>query len=514
MLNYLSKTTATTRGRSLPKLLLGLLLLLTLSLALQACGNGGDDQPQPTPAAVTPTSAPTPKPSSTVDGEENQPQPTPVAVTPTSAPTPKPPSTVDGEENQPQPTPATVTPTPMPCPPNDAGNVKPADQDINELASDNGNFAFDLYGTLSDEEGNLFFSPFSISQVLAMAYAGARGETERQMAGILRYDLPQSRLHPAFNALDCDLRSRGQDPSSSTGSDGENIGFRLNIANAVWGQEGFEFQGDYLKTLAENYGGEMRPLSFAAEPEESRVRINDWVAKETEDKIKSLFPEGSIGSETRLVLTNAIYFNAAWLLPFYPGNTVDSPFHLLNSKTVEVPMMTESEYRIFSYAQGEGFQAVEIPYYTYEMSMIALLPDEGKFEGFENSLTAGILDQVLKELEIRNITLTMPRFEYESAFALEETLAKMGMPDAFTGAADFSGITDVSELWISTVVHKAFVSVDEEGTEAAAATGSAMLASPPSEEPIIVTLDRPFIFLIRDELTGAILFLGRVMDPS
>ena len=545
MNNSFFKTTAATRGSFLPKLLLGLFLLLTLSLALQACGSGGDeednqpqptlatvpptstptpkpastvngegDQPQPTPVAVTPTSTPTPKPPPTVDGEEDQPRPTPVTVTPTFAPTPKPPSTVGGEEAQQQPTPATATPTPKPCPAENAGNVKRADQDINELASDNGNFAFDLYSALSDGEDNLFFSPFSISQVLAMAYAGARGETERQMAETLRYGLPQNKLHPAFNALDCTLRSRGEDPSRSTGPDEEDTRFRLNIANAVWGQEGFEFQGEFLDILAENYGGEMRPLNFVAEPEESRVTINDWVAKETEDKIKNLFPQGTINSQNRLVLTNAIYFNAAWLWPFNPRDTIERSFHLLDGSKVEVPMMTESNHQFFSYAQGDGFQAVEIPYGGFETSMIALLPDEEKFEGFENALSAGILDQVLKELEIRNITLTMPRFEYESAFALKETLAKMGMPDAFSGAADFSGITDVKELWIAAVVHKAFVSVDEKGTEAAAATGVVMLASGTGEEPIVVTLDRPFIFLIRDEPTGTILFLGRVMDPS
>ena len=545
MNNSFFKTTVATRGSSLPKLLLGLFLLLTLSLALQACGSGGDkednqpqptlvtvpptstptptppptvdgegDQPQPTPVTVAPTSTPTPKPPPTVDGEEGQSRPTPVTVTPTFAPTPKPPSTVGGEEAQQQPTPATATPTPKPCPAENAGNVKRADQDINELASDNGNFAFDLYSALSDGEDNLFFSPFSISQVLAMAYAGARGETERQMAETLRYGLPQNKLHPAFNALDCTLRSRGEDPSRSTGPDEEDTSFRLNIANAVWGQEGFEFQGEFLDILAENYGGEMRPLNFVAEPEESRTTINDWVAKETEDKIKNLFPQGTINSQNRLVLTNAIYFNATWLWPFNPGDTIERSFRLLDGSEMEVPMMTESNHRIFSYAQGGGFQAVEIPYYTNETSMIALLPDEGKFEGFENSLSAGILDQVLKELEIRNITLTMPRFEYESAFALEETLAKMGMPDAFSGAADFSGITGARDLWISSVVHKAFVSLDEKGTEAAAATGVVMPTSGPGEEPIMVTLDRPFIFLIQDRPTGAILFLGRVMDPS
>ena len=397
-------------------------------------------------------------------------------------------------------------------------NAGRVDLDVLQLARDNSNFAFDLYRALSEEkekEENLFFSPFSISQVLAMAYAGARGETERQMTETLRYGLRQERLHPAFKTLYGALRSRGGNRQSSSDPDEEDSHFRLKIANAVWGQEGLGFSGDYAEALAKNYGDEIRSLDFAAAPEECRVTINDWVAEETEGKIQDLFPPGTIDARTRLVLTNAIYFTALWLWPFPPDDTVERPFRLLNGGTVEVPMMTDNyHYKEVYYAQGHGFQAVEIPYIAWELSMIALLPDEGEFEDFEDSLTAEILDQAIKELEERDITLTMPRFEYESAFALEETLAKMGMPDAFSGAADFSGITDMSELWLSAVAHKAFVSVNEEGTEAAAATAVATLESPPVEEPIIVTLDRPFIFLIRDEPTGAILFLGRVMDPT
>ena len=298
-----------TTSRPLPKLLLGLLLLLTLSLSLEACGNGGDeeeDQPQTTPAAVKPTSTPTPKPSPTVDVEEDQPQPTPVTVDPTPKPspavdkkeaqpqptpvtvepTPKPSPIVDGEEAQPQPTPVTVPPTPeptphpsptvdgneaqlqpppvasvpSPCPAegvesNISHNAGQVDRDVLQLASNSSNFAFDLYRTVSDEqEGNLFFSPYSISQVMAMAYAGARGETERQIADTLRYSLPQDRLHPAFNALDGALRSRGSNDQTASDPEEKDFHFRLNIANAVWGQDGFRFHGDYAETLANNYG--------------------------------------------------------------------------------------------------------------------------------------------------------------------------------------------------------------------------------------------------------------------
>ncbi len=456
------KSFSKTISISLPKLLLGLLFVLTLALVLQACGSG------------------------------------------------------DGADDQAKPALDFVTPTPRSCTAADVDNTQPVDEDVIQLACDNSNFAFDLYSALSDGEDNLFFSPFSISQVLAMAYAGARGETECQMMDTLRYGLPQDRLHPAFHALDLALHSRGEDAFNPSESEEDNPNFRLNIANAVWGQEGLEFSGDYEETLAKNYGGEMRRLNFTAAPEESRVLINDWVAEETEGKIQDLFPPGTIDAQTLFVLTNAIYFNASWLWPFPPDDTVERPFHLSNGGTVEVPMMTDNfHYRHVNYAQGDGFQAVEIPYRTWEMSMIAFLPDEGEFEDLEDSLNAEILDHVVMELEERDITLTMPRFEFESEFMLGQTLAKMGMSDAFSGVADFSGITDVSELWISAVVHKAFVSVNEEGTEAAAATGMVMLASARLDrEPVVLALDRPFIFLIRDEPTGAILFLGRVMDPS
>ena len=234
------KTTATTRGSSLPKLLLGLFLLLTLSLALQACGGGDEEenQPQPKPVTVAPTSAPTPKPPPTVGGEEAQQQPTPVTVAPTPEPTPKPSPVVDWEKAQPQPTSITVTSVPSPCPAEGVGssmsdNAGRVDLDVLQLARNNSNFAFDLYSALSDGEDNLFFSPFSISQVLAMAYIGARGETERQMADTLRYSLPQDRLHPAYSSLDLALHARGEDAYNPFESEEDNPNFRLNIANAV-----------------------------------------------------------------------------------------------------------------------------------------------------------------------------------------------------------------------------------------------------------------------------------------
>jgi len=383
--------------------------------------------------------------------------------------------------------------------------------DLAELVGGNTAFAFDLYQVLKEgKDDNLFYSPHSISLALAMTYAGARGETERQMAEALHFTLPQERLHPAFNGLDLELAQRGE---GAEGTDEK--GFRLNIVNAIWGQEGYEFLPAFLDTLAENYGAGLRLLDFAGAPEESRVTINDWVSEQTEGRIKDLIPPGVIGELTRLVLTNAIYFNAAWAKPFEPDQTRDGTFHPLDGGQVSVPMMRQTTS--FGYAEGEGYQAIELPYggqepsMVWELSMVILLPQAGEFESFESSLDAGRVDAILKELTYREVALTMPKFEFESDFSLVNALATMGMPEAFTSDADFSGMTGNRDLFIQDVIHKAFVSVDEAGTEAAAATAVVMEMSAVPEEPVEVTVDRPFIFFIRDIETGAVLFIGRVV---
>jgi serpin B len=379
-----------------------------------------------------------------------------------------------------------------------------------DLVGGNSGFAFDLYQFLKEEKGgdNLFYSPYSISLALAMTYAGARGETEGQMADALRFTLPQESLHSAFNALDLELAGRGE---GAEGKDGQ--GFRLNIANAIWGQTGFQFLPDFLDTLAENYGAGLRLLDFINAPEESRITIHDWVSEQTEGKIEDLIPPGLINELTRLVLTNAIYFNAAWDTPFEPELTEDGAFYTLGGGQVTVPMMRQTES--LGYVQGEGYQAVELPYDGRELSMVILLPDAGQFEMFEGSLDAEQVDAILGDVAYRQVALTMPGFEVESDFSLAQTLAALGMADAFSSDADFSGMTGNRDLFISDVVHKAFVSVDEAGTEAAAATAVVMelLAAAP-EQPVEVIVDRPFIFVIRDIETGAILFVGRVVDPS
>ena len=383
-----------------------------------------------------------------------------------------------------------------------------SEADLALLVEGNSVFAIELYQALREKDGNLFYSPHSISLALAMTYAGARDETQQQMADTLHFILSQDRLHPALNSLDMELSKRGQ---GARGKDGE--GFRLNIVNAIWGQKDYSFLPAFLDVLAENYGAGLRILDFIKETEKSRVTINEWVSDQTESRIKDLIPQGAIDALTRLVLTNVVYFNAAWEHPFNENMTAEGPFYLLDGGQVIVPMMKQTQS--FGYIAGEGYQAIELRYDGGELSMVILLPQAGRFEVFEEGLQAQRVNDILKDLQHTQATLTMPRFEFDSDFSLKDTLAGMGMPVAFTENADFSGMTGKRDLLISDVVHKAFVSVDEAGTEAAAATAVIVGAtSAPVDRPVAVTIDRPFIFLIRDIDTGAILFVGRVINPG
>jgi serpin B len=375
--------------------------------------------------------------------------------------------------------------------------------DLSELVEGNTAFAFDLYRFLAEQqEGeNLFYSPYSISLALAMTYAGARGETEEQMAHALRFTLPAERLHPAFNALDLELVHRGEGALGEHEQD-----FELNIANAIWGQESYEF-------LAANYGAGLRVLDFDRGPEESRVIINDWVTQQTEGRIEDLIPQGAIDSLTRLILTNAVYFNADWAYPFKDRVTRDRAFTLLDGSRVVVPMMRQIES--FGYAEGEGYQAVELPYEGHEMSMVIILPESERFEEYESTLDGDRVQRIVRDLSYDQVDLTMPTFAFDSRFALGQALEELGMPAAFSrSAADFSGMTGTTELFISDVLHKAFVSVDEQGTEAAASTAVELAGSELSANPVVVDINHPFIVLIRHIPTGTVLFVGRVLDPS
>jgi len=379
--------------------------------------------------------------------------------------------------------------------------------DLSALVDGNNKFAVGLYQTLKSGEGNLFYSPYSISMALAMTYAGAKGTTAQQMADTLHFTLSQDSLHTTFNGLDQQLASRGQGAKDKEGQS-----FKLNIVNALWGQKGYQFLSQYLDLLAQNYGAGMRLLDFRNAPDASRLTINKWVADQTKDKIQDLIPPGAIDTMTRLVLTNAIYFNAAWATAFDKGATQDDKFYLNDGSSVTVPMMHESES--LGYAEGSGYKAVELPYDGNELSMVILLPDSGTFTQFENALTADKYGSIIQGLAAKRIALSLPRFKFDSSFSLNQALSTMGMPLAFTDQADFSGMTGNRDLSISDVIHKAFVSVDESGTEAAAATAVIMRATSMPLSPTEVKVDHPFIFVIRDIQTGTVLFIGRVLNPT
>jgi serpin B len=372
---------------------------------------------------------------------------------------------------------------------------------LSKLSAGNNAFAFDLYQAVREADGNLFFSPYSISAALAMTYAGARSNTERQMAETLHYTLQQEQLHPVFNALDLSLSGGSRDAE----------GFELSITNSLWGQAGYSFLPGFLDTLAGNYGAGLRLVDFvsARQREQARLAINDWVGEQTKGKVEELLVEGILTKLTRLVLANAIYFKAEWKMPFLNG-TKDAPFTLLNGEEVTVPMM--SRRATTSFSEGEAYQAVELLYKGDRVRMLVLLPVPGQFESFEGALDAQRLDSIVAALSRGDINLFLPKYEYMVNLSLAKTLADMGMPDAFDAAkADFSGMNGNRELLITQVEHKAFVAVNERGTEAAAAT--AVIVERESV-PMDVNVNRPFIFVIRDVETGTILLVGRVLDPS
>jgi serpin B len=378
-----------------------------------------------------------------------------------------------------------------------------------ELAEGNAEFALDLYRVLSDKEENLFYSPYSLSVALAMTYAGARGETERQMAEALHYTLPQAQLHPAFNALDQALVSRGEGEDEEALRQSSGQAFRLYMANAIWPQQGYPFLDAFLDTLAENYGAGLRAVDFS-QAKEARRLINQWVSDQTERRVRELLPPDSVDGETALVLTNAVYFKAVWMYPFAEDRIHSETFTLLDGGQVTMPMMEQVAQ--LGYAERPGARVVELPYAGGELSMVIVLPEAGTFDEFARELDAGELDAILSEIEPMGVRLAIPKFRFDAEFKLKDALMELGMVDAF-GEADFSGMDGTLELFIDEVYHKAFVAVDEAGTEATAASAVVVgrKGGPKVEQEL--RIDRPFIFLIRDIKTGTILFLGQVVNP-
>ena len=390
--------------------------------------------------------------------------------------------------------------------------------DSTTLASDNAAFAFAAYQQLITTNTNLVFSPASISITLAMTYAGAATTTAAEMASALHFTLPPTQLHPAFNALDQTLTSRGQ---GFLGGDGGPM--QVNITNAIWAEQTYTFRSDFLDTLAANYGAGVNLLDIVNAPDPSRLTINAWVADQTNNKIQDLLPAGSIDSLTRLVLTDAVYFNAAWDTPFDPTNTDDGSFALLDGSSVTVKFMKaelnamNGERSSLPAMQGTNFVAASLPYADQRLSLVLVVPDAGQFSQVESSLDATALGTLVAGLVSQPVSLTLPRFKVETGTSLVKLLQTLGMTSAFIpGTADFSGMDGTHNLFISDVIHKAFIDVVEKGTEAAAATAVVIRpnGAPLPSVGLVINADRPFLYILRDQPTGAILFMGRVQDPS
>jgi serpin B len=374
-------------------------------------------------------------------------------------------------------------------------------QDLKTLTGNNNQFAMDLYGRLKENSGNLFFSPYSISTALAMTYAGSRNNTEREMARTMRYTLGQDKLPAVFSAQQASLRAIEKKGD-----------VQLSVANALWPHLTYTFLPEFIELNRRYYGVDITQVDYVTATEAARLTINDWVDKKTSGKIKDLIGPDILDPLTRLVLTNAIYFKGFWAEQFKKDATRPMAFHVTETETKDVPTMFQKN--TFRYKATQDVQVLELPYKGRDLSMIVLLPrDIDGLDAMEKTLNAEQLNAWTADLHDMELNVFLPKFTMTSEFSLSDALKAMGMKDAFTQAADFSGMDGTTLLMITAVLHKAFVAVDEEGTEAAAATAVVIgIKSMPMLEEF--RANHPFLFLIRENVTGSILFLGRVADPS
>lgn len=386
-------------------------------------------------------------------------------------------------------------------------------ENLEALSQGNSAFALSFYDLVRQDGDNIIFSPISLSLALAMTMAGAESTTEQAMLEALKLTLPEEEVYPAFNALllaieESEQQTMGMQDDSSEGN------FQLNIANSIWGQSGYDFNENFLDALAQHFGAGMYTVDYLQDPESARIAINEWVEQETEDNIQDLIPPGAIDTLTRLVLANAIYFNGAWLYPFDETGTEEAPFTTIDGSEITVDMMQLSGERL-SYSRDENVQAVRLPYLSSDFDMTILIPDSGSFGAVEEGLSVDSLTALLESMRMTPVNLQMPKFDFETTVNAKEPLSALGMSEAFNpDIADFSGITEAEALFITDVLHKATITVDEEGTEAAAATAVIVgIESVETEEPISLVIDRPFLFMIRHQPTGTILFMGRVSQP-
>jgi len=373
---------------------------------------------------------------------------------------------------------------------------------LKTIVDGNTTFALDLYSILKKEKGNLFFSPYSISSALTMTYGGARGDTAKELAKTLHFTLGAEKTHLAFTELNMkfdDIQNKGN--------------VHLHIANSLWPQKDHPFLPEYLTLLERYYGVAVTPVDYMKATEKACKIINAWVEDRTKGKIKDLIGQGVLNPLTVLVLVNAIYFKGNWASQFDPKHTTESDFSLLDGGRTRVSMMYQKGS--FGYGEIEGAQLLELPYTGNQLSMILILPNEPKrLSILEDELTPANLDSYLSRIVVKDVDVFLPKFKVTwGTFELKGPLQALGIQKAFSSGADFSGMDGTRSLSIDSVLHKAFVEVNEEGTEAAAATAVIMTRGGSLETPTF-RADHPFLFLIRDKTTGSILFLGRILDPS
>ena len=380
---------------------------------------------------------------------------------------------------------------------NDTGWIH---EGVNAVVNANNKFALDLYSKYKSEEGNIFFSPYSISTALAMTYEGAKGQTAEEMQSVFYFPEDDAVRRTGYANLFNEINK-------------EDKKYKLHTANALWPRIDFQLLEEYQNTIDTYYGGKVTCLDYAGEAEKSRQTINGWVEDKTEDKIKDLIPSGILDGSTVLVLTNAIYFKGTWITQFDEKDTREEDFTTSSGNTVKVPMMKlTGEDARFNYAETEDLKILELPYEGEELSMLILLPKEGDLDTIEESITTEKISEYRNSLQEIQIDIYIPKFKFETKYFMADTLAEMGMPTAFGGGADFSGINGQGGIWIDKVIHQAFVEVNEEGTEAAAATAIIMVESVRISK--VFRADHPFIFIIQQKDSGNILFMGRVSDPT
>ncbi|MGB3477525.1 MAG: serpin family protein [bacterium] len=383
----------------------------------------------------------------------------------------------------------------------DTGTTK---EGVNAVVNANNQLAFELYSRFNEEskDSNIFFSPYSISIALTMTYEGAKGQTAKEMQSVLH--IPEDANVRRANVARIYNKINKKDKK-----------YKLSTANALWAQKDYSFLKEYTDNVEKYYGGKVTNLDFIRESEKSRQIINKWVEDQTNNKIKDLIPQGVLNAYTRLVLTNAIYFKGTWVKQFDEKDTKEDDFRIDSSNTVKVPMMRLIGNDVkFNYAETDEIQILEMSYHGKDVSMLIILPKGNDLANIEKSITLEKLSEWKNMLNEQRVDIFIPKFKFETKYFMAKALSDMGMPTAFGSTADFSGMDGTRDLFIQNVIHQAFVEVNEEGTEAAAATGVVMGLTSVGPRIPIFRADHPFIFIIQEIETGNILFLGRVSDPS